>query len=214
MVRLKKKNLMDTEKTIISLNPKKLVSHFYDKVDLTSSAVLIFIAIFLESLVLLFLSAPNVILNFTYRIIFNFIFSWIIMGLIFYLILYFLKGKDKVPKGEYKRILSGLASFRVVSIISIFVVIIISLIFLPKFISFFPMVLQDPGVIDAVSFPKLTGWGLTGLILLFIFIIAIVVYYFCLFYRFVEKMYNQTPIINFLMFLILLVVMYFITIFI
>jgi len=208
MVRLKKKNLIEDEKEVVSLNPKKLISHFYEKVDVTTAAVLIFISIFLETLILLFLKSPNVLLHFTIRIIITFIFSWFILGGILYLILYFVKGKNKLKGDEFKKILSGLASFRVVSIFSLLFVLAIILIFLPKILPFASLVLQNPAILQTGFMPSLGVGALFGLILLMIFGVCLIVYLIAMIYHFVKKMYNfESDFSNVIMTLIIFIVM-------
>ncbi len=205
-MRLRKKNLIENEKEIVSLNPKSLVSHFYNKVDLTTAAIVIFISIFIETLLLLFLKSPNVLSFFTIRIIVSFIFSWIILGAILYLILYFVKGKNNLKGGEYKQILSGLASFRVVSILSVLVVLAIVLIFMPKLIPFMSVAMQNPAGFLESGIMSSLGAGV-GIFLLIIFAIALIIYYISMLYNFVKNMYDFEIAGNLLMTLVILIVM-------
>lgn len=207
-MRLRKKNLIENEKEIVSLNPKSLVSHFYNKVDITTAAIVIFISIFIETLLLLFLKSPNVLSFFTIRIIVTFIFSWIILGAILYLILYFVKGKNNLKGGEYKQILSGLASFRVVSILSVLVVLVIVLIFMPKLIPFMSVAMQNPaGFLESGVMPSLGSGAGVGIFLLIIFAIALIIYYISMLYNFVKNMYDFEITGNLLMTLVILVIM-------
>ncbi|NCP71874.1 hypothetical protein GW835_00570 [archaeon] len=210
VARLKKKNLIEDEKEIVSFNPKKLINHFYEKVDVSTAAIVIFISIFIETLVLFLLKSPNVLSYFTIRLIITFVFSWFILGIIIYLILYFVKGKNNLKGGELKNILSSLAAFRIVSIIAILVVFAIVLIFMPKVIPFMSMAIQNPDYIyNSGMLPNLGGGAVVGLILLFIFSIALLVYYILMFYHFVKKMFNFEVLGNIVMTIILFVIMYF-----
>lgn len=208
MVRLKKKNLIENEKEIVSLNPKKLINHFYEKVDLTTAAVVIFISIFLETLFLLFLRSPGVLSYFTVRIIVTFLFSWFILGGLLYLVLYFVKGRDKLKGDEFKKILSGLASFRVISIFSLLFVLFIILVFLPKILPFASLVLQNPSILQTGFMPSLGAGALFGLILLMIFGVFLIVYLIVMMYHFVKKMYNfESDFSNVIMTIIILIIM-------
>lgn len=213
MIRLRKKNLIDSEKQIVSLNPKSLISHFYNKIDLTTAAIVIFISIFLETLLLLFLKVPNIPSFFTIRIIVTFIFSWFILGGILYLLLYFIKGKDNLKGGEYNKILAGLASFRVVSILSALFVLAIVLIFMPNFLTFISFAMQNPSLfIEGGIMPSLGTGAIIGIILLIIFSIALVVYYLTMTYHFVKQMYDMEILGSLLMTVVVLVIMYFFSI--
>lgn len=187
MVRLRKKNLIEDEKEVASLNPKKLINYFYEKVDLTTSAVLIFIAVFIEALFLLFLNFPNVVGYFTLNLIINFIFSWIIVGALLYIILYLVKGRSALVGGEYKKILSGLAAFRVITILTLLLFSAIVLIFMPKLLKYLSLIFNNP---STAALPNLGAGSGIGVFLLVIFGIAILIYYLVLFYHFVDKMYN------------------------
>lgn len=209
MVRLKKKNLVEDEKQIVSLNPKKLVSHFYDKVDLLTAGIVIFSAIFLESLIFLILKMPRVLEYFTINILISFIFSWFILGFILYLILYLFKGKSNLKGGEYKQILSGLASFRVVSIFSTLFVFLILLIFLPNVIPKISIMFSNPAfLLNSGFLPSIGVAGIIGIILLIIFGIALAIYYILMIYHFVKKMYNFKNLFsNILMTVVILLIM-------
>jgi hypothetical protein len=209
MVRLRQKNLMENEKEIVSLNPRKLVTHFYEKVDVSTAAIVIFISIFLESLLLLFLKLPRIIEYFTITLIINFIFSWIVLGAILYVLLYLVKGKSNLKGNEYKKILSGLASFRVVSIFSLLVVVLMVLIFMPSVLPFISMFFQNPALFLAQGYlPTIGLWGGIGIFLLIIFGISICVYYLIMFYHFVKNMYNfKNNSLNLLMTLLILIIM-------
>jgi len=209
MVRLKKKNLIEDEKEVVSLNPKKLITHFYNKIDLSTAAILIFISIFLETLILFLLKMPNVLEYFTIRLIVNFIISWIILGAILYVILYFVKGKNKLKGNEYKKILSGLASFRVVAIFSLIIVLAISLVFMPQILPYMSMVLQNPALfLNNGYMPSLGFAGGLGIFLLMIFAIALFIYYIVMMYHFVKNMYEfKDPLSNVIMTIILIFIM-------
>jgi len=209
MVRLKKKNLIEDEKEVVSLNPKKLITHFYNKIDLSTAAILIFISIFLETLILFLLKMPNVLEYFTIRLIVNFIISWIILGAILYVILYFVKGKNKLKGNEYKKILSGLASFRVVAIFSLIIVLAISLVFMPQILPYMSMVLQNPALFLNNGYkPSLGFAGGLGIFLLMIFAIALFIYYIVMMYHFVKNMYEfKDPLSNVIMTIILIFIM-------
>jgi hypothetical protein len=209
VVRLKKKNLIEDEKEIVSLNPKKLISHFYNKVDVSTAAIVIFISIFLETLLLFFLKVPNVLTYFTIRLIVTYIFSWFILGIIVYLLVYFVKGKHKLKGNEFKKILSSLAAFRIVSIIAILVVIAIVLIFMPSVIPVMSMALQNPAfVYDSGILPNLGSFAIVGVILLILFSIAIVIYYLSMLYHLTKNLFKFEGLGNILMTVVLLVIFY------
>lgn len=209
MVRLKKRNLLENEKEIVSLNPKKLISYFYDKIDLSTAAIVIFIAIFLESLVLLFLKMPKILEYFTITIIVNFIFSWVVFGAVLYVLLYIIKGRNKLKGDEYKKILAGLASFRVVSIFSLLIVLLLFLIFMPSVLPFLSMFFQNPSLfLSQGILPSLGLWASIGIFLLIIFGIALFIYYIVMLYHFVKKMYDfKNASLNVLMTIIIIVIM-------
>jgi hypothetical protein len=210
MARLKKKNLIENEKEVVSLNPKKLINYFYEKVDLTTSAVLIFIAVFIEALFLLFLKLPNVVEYFTINLIINFIFSWIILGALLYVVLYFVKGRSGMKGEEYKKILSGLAAFRVITILSLLVLLAIIFIFMPKLLSYISLILQNP---STAALPNLGVGAGVGIFLLVIFGISLLIYYLVMFYHFVDKMYDfQDSGKTFFITVFLLVILFFFSI--
>jgi hypothetical protein len=209
MVRLKKKNLVDDEKEVTSLNPKKLISRFYNKVDLGTAAILIFVSILLETLILFFLKMPNILEYFTIRILINFIVSWVVFGAILYAILYFVKGKNNLKGNEFKKILSGLASFRVVAIFALIIVIAISLIFMPKILPYMSMILQNPAFFVSNGYMPALGIGAgIGILLLIIFALSLFVYYLIMMYHFVDNMYKfENPVSTVIMTIIVIFIM-------
>ena len=197
MARLKKKNLIENEKDVVSLNPRKLVSHFYDKVDVVTAGVVIFIALFLEFLIFLFLGAPRILEYFTINLILTFIFSWFILGFILYVLLYLIKGKSKLKGGEFKKILSALASFRVVSIFSILIVLLIFLIFIPAIFPLLTVLLNNPALLmDGGFLPSLGTLAFIGIFLLVLFGFALIIYYIAMSYHFVKKMYGFKSVLS------------------
>ncbi len=213
MVRLRKKNLIENEKEILSLNPKSLVSHFYEKIDVTTAGIVLFVAIFLESLIFLFLKMPNILEYFTIKLITNFVVTWIILGFVLYLLLYLIKGKSNLKGGEYKKILSGLVSFRVVSIFAILIMLLIFMIFMPNIFPILTMLLNNPNfLLETGLLPAIGIWGGIGIFLSVIFMILIVVYYLTMLYNFVKKMYEFEGFFpNFIMMIIILIIMGFLS---
>ncbi|MFA6649977.1 MAG: hypothetical protein WCS81_01595, partial [archaeon] len=143
MVR-KEKNLVDDRKEVVKLTPKNLVNSFYNKVNAQVAGVVILFSIIIEMILFSILGVSDIGKIFLSRVVESFILSWLLVALVLYLVLYLVKGNKRIEKNAYKKILSGLASFKVVTIFAMLITSIITMIFLPKIIPYFRDVLANP----------------------------------------------------------------------
>jgi hypothetical protein len=169
--------------------PKALIKHFYNNITLKGALIFILITIILDLLFFLFIKAPNYGI-----IVFNtfwskLIVSWLLLGFIFYIITYFIKGKSNLPSNLYKKILCGLAAFRVPFIVYIVISTAIELIFFPSFLKIMANVVNRPELLQSQSFlPAITTVNVIGGILFFILTLFILVYVLIMWYYFIKEL--------------------------
>jgi hypothetical protein len=188
---MKKKNLMEDEKDIARISPRKLIHRFYNKVDVKTSILIIFIAVLLETLIMGMVGVNKIGLYFLITLANSFIVWWLFIGVILFLVMYFIRGSYKVKPTDFNRILSGLASFKIITIISILVATIITLIFIPNLIPFIKLVFTNPALAySATALPIISVWGMIGAALLIILAIWVVVYYIAMFYHLMGEMFE------------------------
>jgi hypothetical protein len=205
---MKKKNLIDDEKDIARISPKKLVTHFYNKVNIKTAALVIFIAILLETIIMGIIGVKKIVVYFLILLANSFIVWWLFIGVILFLIMYFIRGSYKVKPYDFNRVLSGLASFKIISILAMLVATIITLIFIPNLIPFIKLVFSNPALAySATALPIIGVWGMIGVILLIILAIWVIVYYISMFYNLMGEMFETESFgFKFLMLIIFVIV--------
>ncbi len=206
----KKKNLISDEREIVSLCPRKLVSHFYNKVSVGSAAVVILFAVILETILLAIFGVPKIFTNLILSLISSYVISWVIVGAVLFIILYIVKGNTKVSKKDFNHILSGLAAFKIINIFAMLFIAIVVMIFIPKIVPFISSIFTNPAIMySATALPAIAGWGIVGLVLLAILSIAVIIYYILMTYFLVENMYKYKNIgTNIILMIIILVIMW------
>ena len=209
MVR-KEKTLVDDKKEVVRLTPKNLVKSFYNKVNVQVAGVVILFSLIIEMVLLSILGFPDIGKLFLLRLVDSFILSWLLVALVLYLVLYLVKGNKKIEKNAYKKILSGLASFKIVTIFAMLITSIITMIFLPKVVPYFKAILSNPLLAySSTAMPVMSGWAVFGVTLLAILFIIVFIYYILMIFHLVKEMYKyKTFLPNFLFVIIILIVMY------
>jgi len=209
MVR-KEKTLVDDKKEVVRLTPKNLVKSFYNKVSVQVAGVVILFSLIIEMVLLSILGFPNIGKLFLLRLVDSFILSWLLVALVLYLVLYLVKGNKKIEKNAYKKILSGLASFKIVTIFAMLITSIITMIFLPKVVPYFKAILSNPLLAySSTAMSVMSGWAVFGVTLLAILFIIVFIYYILMIFHLVKEMYKyKTFLPNFLFVIIILIVMY------
>jgi len=188
---MKKKNLAEDEKEIARISPKKLVNHFYNKVNVKTAAIVILITVLLETIIMGLIGVKKIWLYFLISLGMAFVVWWLIAGIILFLLMYFIRGNYKVKPHDFNRVLSGLASFKVINIISTLVATIITLIFIPQAIPFIKLVFANPSLaFSATALPVIGTWGLIGIVLLILLAIWVIVYYIAMFYNLIGEMFE------------------------
>ncbi len=188
---MKKKNLVDDEKDIARISPKKLIHRFYNKVNVKTAALIIFISVLIEMIIMAIVGVKKIGIYFLISLANSFIVWWLFIGVILFLIMYFIRGSYKVKPYDFNRVLSGLASFKIITIISMLVATIITLIFIPKVIPFIKLVFANPALAySATALPIIGVWGMIGVVLLIILAIWVVVYYIAMFYHLMGEMFQ------------------------
>ncbi len=192
---MKKKNLAEDEKDIARICPKKLVNHFYNKVSVKTAAIVILITVLLETIIMALIGVKKIWLYFLITLGMAFIVWWLIAGIILFLLMYFIRGNYKVKPYDFNRVLSGLASFKIINIISTLVATIITLVFIPQAIPFIRLVFANPSLAySATALPVIGTWGIIGIILLIILAIWVIVYYISMFYNLIGEMFETEKI--------------------
>jgi hypothetical protein len=208
MVR-KKKDLLHDIREPVSLNPEKLVNYFYNKVKLKTAAMVIFYAVLLETILLAVLGVPKILQVFIFNLLDAYIIYWVLVGAIIYLILYLVKGNLKVKSYDFNKILSGLASFKIIQVIAMLLIVIITMIFLPELIPFINNIISNPTIAySATVLPVIGGWGNIGIFLLILLSIFLIVYYLKIIYEFIRNVFKYKQFgVNLLLMLIILIIM-------
>lgn len=205
---MKKKNLVDDEKDIARISPKKLVHRFYNKVNVKTAALIILISVLLETLIMAIIGVNKIGIYFLITIANAFIVWWLFIGIVLFLVMYFIRGSYKVKPNDFNRVLSGLASFKIITIISTLVATIITLIFIPNLIPYIKLVFANPALAySATALPVIGFWGMIGVVLLIILAIWVVVYYIAMFYNLMGEMFEtQSTGFKIMMLIIFIVV--------
>jgi len=205
---MKKKNLVDDEKDIARISPKKLVHRFYNKVNVRTAAFIILISVLLETLIMAIVGVKKIGIYFLITIANAFIVWWLFIGIVLFLVMYFIRGSYKVKPNDFNRVLSGLASFKIINIIATLVATIITLIFIPNLIPYIKLVFANPALAySATALPVIGLWGMIGVVLLIILAIWVLVYYIAMFYNLMGEMFEtQSTGFKILMLIIFIVV--------
>ena len=180
-----------TKKEKVNLFPKPLVNYFYDRVKFGTAIFVVILAVIIESILLAVIGFANITKYFLLSLFSSLIVDWLFVAIILYIIMYLIKGRKKTKKDSFLKILSGLASFRIVTIFFMLLSFLVSLVFLPKVLVYLKQFSVNPAIVfSSTAIPVLGSWAVLGFILLFILVIALVIYYLVMFYYFVAKMYN------------------------
>jgi hypothetical protein len=207
MVR-KMKNLLENEKDVVKLNPKKLIPYFYNKINIKTAAIVILISLLFELIIFAIMGVPNLVSYFFLNLLYTYLISWFVVGGILYLILYFIKGKNNLEKNVYSKILSALAAFRVINIFVLLLFLAIVLVFVPKLIGFIKGAFLTSSLSSSSLFPLLNSWNSFGLILLLIFSLAVIVYYIFAVYYLIKEVYKLKSFWSNLIILIIILVLF------
>jgi len=192
---MKKKNLAEDEKDIARISPRKLVNRFYNKVSVKTAALVIFITVLLETIIMALIGVKKIWLYFLITLGIAYIVWWLIAAVILFLIMYFIRGNYKVKPHDFNRILSGLAAFKIINIISTLVATIITLVFIPQAIPFIKLVFANPALAySATALPVIGTWGMIGVVLLIILAIWVIVYYIAMFYNLIGEMFETEKV--------------------
>jgi hypothetical protein len=188
--------------------PKALVNYFYEKVDLKGSLLVMIIALVVELLFYLIIKAPSFGMISLYTIYSQIIVSWLLTGLVFYLVAYLIKGKSKMPKKAYSKILASLASFRIPIIVYSVFSFAILLIFAPNVLTYLQNIFVNPLLLaSTTALPVFTTFNIIGLVILGLSGIGVFIYLLIMFYNFVSKLFRfEKVIVSILVMILLLVV--------
>jgi len=208
MVR-RKKNLIEDEKEVVKLNPRKLISYFYNKIDVKTAAYVILVSLLFQLIIYAIIGVPNLGRFFIVNLLYTYLITWFVVGGILYLLLYFIKGKDKLEKNEFSKILAALSAFKVIYIFVLLIFFTIVLVFVPKLIGYIRNVLTSPAALNSTSIlPALGGWNSLGLIILIIFAIATAVYYLFAIYYLIKEIYKYKSFwVNLIILIVVLVIL-------
>ncbi len=176
--------------------PKALIDHFYEKVSLTESLIVVLISLVINILFYLIIKMPNLGTVSVYEIFSSILINWFVLGVLLFLIMYFIRGAKKLPKHAFQKVLSSLASFRIPTIIFSIITAVIFLVFLNSFIPVIQAVFQNPALINSTTlFPTLTVFNIIGIILLSLISLFFIVYCIIMFYEFTEIVFDiKNPI--------------------
>jgi hypothetical protein len=143
-----------------------------------------------------------------YTIYSQIIVSWLLTGLVFYLVAYLIKGKSKMPKKAYSKILASLASFRIPIIVYSVFSFAILLIFAPNVLTYLQNIFVNPLLLaSTTALPVFTTFNIIGLVILGLSGIGVFIYLLIMFYNFVSKLFRfEKVIVSILVMILLLVV--------
>jgi len=208
MVR-KKRNLIEDEKEVVKLNPRKLISYFYNKINVKTAAYVILVSLLFQLIIYAIIGVPNLGRFFVVNLIYTYLITWFVVGGILYLLAYFIRGKDKLEKNEFSKILAALSAFKVIYIFILLTFFAIVLVFVPKLLGYVRNVFASGVALNASSvLPALNGWNNLGLIILVIFAIAAAVYYLFAIYYLVKEIYKYKSFwVNLIILIVVLVIL-------
>lgn len=171
--------------------PKALIDHFYEKVSLTESLIVVLISFVINILFLLILKVPELGEMSAYMAYSSILVNWLALGVIVFLLMYFIIGAKKLPKHPFQKVLSSLAAFRVPAIIYSIVCAVIVLVFLGSYIPVMQAVSQNPALITSTTlYPTLTTLNIIGIILFALFSLVFLGYVLVMFYEFSEIIFD------------------------
>lgn len=192
--------------------PKAIIDHFFFKVNIKESLLIVVLAILINILFYWLFKGQQLGLYVLVQIFTGIITTWLLLGLVFYLLMYFIRGKKNLPKKPYEKILSAISAFRLTSIIYTVLVILISVLLFPSLLSFIQTMFASPALIDSVTaFPNITTANVIGGTLLFLLSIFMVFYWIVMLYELTEiafdikKVFPKIAITLLLMLLIFLI---------
>ncbi|MDD3178249.1 MAG: hypothetical protein PHR26_01890 [Candidatus ainarchaeum sp.] len=205
----KKKSLVNDFREPTRLSPKCLMNKFYESVSLKTAIVVIIISVLIESIIFMVYGISS-IKYFLLQLLDNLVFNWLITGVILFVLLYLIKGKNNVEKNSLKKILSGLASFKIIHIISTLLSFLVVVIFSPNLITFLKSVIVNPLNAYSSTALSLSGFGtIISFILLFIIGVFLIYYLIALIYHLVRNMFKYKNIeINIILTIVVFVVLY------
>lgn len=192
----KKTNLYEAYKS--KRGPKALVSHFFEKVSVFDAFIIVFITFLLNTLIFILLKVPNFFNLIASNVLSVFLINWLVLAVIFYLLMYFVVGLKKLPEKAFKKVLSSLAAFKLISIIYTILMAFIFIIFINSYIPVVQLALQNPSVITSSTlYPPITFFNIIGFILLFMISLAFIVYIFLMLYEFTEILFKvKSPVVK------------------
>lgn len=171
--------------------PKALLDHFYEKVGITESLIVILVSFVINILFFLILKTPNLGTTSAYMAYSSILINWLALGIIIFLVMYFIRGAKKLPKHSFQRVLSALAAFRIPTIIYSIASAVIILLFLGSFIPVAQTLSQNPSLITSTTlYPRITTVNTIGIILLALLTIFMLVYWIIMFYEFSEIVFD------------------------
>jgi len=188
--------------------PKAIIDHFYEKVGLTESLIVVFISFVINLLFLLILKIPDLGTSAAFLVYTSILINWLVLGIALFLVAYFIRGAKKLPKHAFQKVLSALASFRIPTIIYSIISVVIILLFLRPFIPVAQAISQNPSIITSTTlFPAITVVNVIGIILLFLVTIFVLIYWLIMFYEFTEIVFDvKNPITKIALMILIFVI--------
>jgi hypothetical protein len=171
--------------------PKALIDHFYEKVSLTESLIVVLVSFVINILFLVLFKTPDLASVSAKTVYSSILINWLALGVVLFLVMYFIRGAKKLPKNAFQKVLSALAAFRIPSIIFSIISAVIILIFLGSFIPVIQAISQNPDLIMSTTlFPRITWFNIIGIILLLTTALFFFVYWIIMFYEFSEIVFD------------------------
>ena len=84
----KKKNLVNDYREPVRLSPKKLMERFYNSINIKTAALVIFIAVLVETIIFSIYGLPSFFKYLGLRLIDDFVFNWFILGVVLFVLVY------------------------------------------------------------------------------------------------------------------------------
>lgn len=171
--------------------PKAIIDFFFFKVNIFESLMVIIISLLLSISFYWLLKGPGLFVYSLRQIFSTVLINWILLGIIMFLLMYFIRGQKSLPKKPFEKVLSALASFRLITIIYWMLVAVIVVVFFPAIISIMKAILQNPNLINSATLvPALTIMNIIGIILFGILTIFILIYWIIMLFEFTEIVFD------------------------
>lgn len=171
--------------------PKAIIDYFFYKITITESIIIVLLAVIFNILIYWLLKGQDLGNYVLSQIFSGILINWLLLGLLVYLIMYFIRGKNALPKKPFEKVLSTLSAFRLTAIIYVVLCAIIAVVFFPALISLIQATALSPSLINSTTlFPEFTTANVIGFLLLLILTLFMIIYWLIMLYQVTEIVFD------------------------